>query len=787
MKYTTIRIIIFVFSLSYNFLNGQEIKPDEEPAPKRIIETKNENSNSTSTSHIPEENFFKLEEKIVVTASRSKENIRKAPASIVVVSEEDIKNRGYTSIDEILYDLPGFDVIFPDGSFYITAYQRGYRTPYTNRTLIMIDGKIDNSLYFQTADISRQYSVSNIKRIEILYGPASVMYGPNAFQGVINIITKNPKDNKEENSPGGKLLLQYGSYSTIAADGNVTFRSGDFGFSATAKALNSKGPDLSNRGGYLSNYWSGNLDAWGPILQQGDAGKKFGTYSDPARDYSAHVMGNIANLKMGIMHWTVQEGYGTYWPNDRVQNGALWSKASTMYYIENDVQLTKAIRSYSLISYRENPLYGNFAQAVPDNKDNRYSNVSYTRWVTENSSQLMNQNFEIKISNSLELLLGVKYESKRLTKFYDVPGYTTTSYSSVTIPAGYRGNVYSTEPFYLRPPPQADKMPENNLISTTDYGGFTQGKLIVNKFIFSPGIRYDENSIYGHSVNPRISNIYLLNDSTTLKLLYGEAFNEPPQYQLYGGFAGRQTNISLKPEKVRSTEFIIMKEGRNNLQEVSIYYQRYENVIKEEAENAGRRRIYGGEYKLNFHLKNFLDINIPLKSYLNYTFTEALSQIEYDRNSKKWRTGSSIAGDNEIYLPRATVDILPRREEYMTLGDIARHKLNIGTNIPILQNLFIDLRTQYVGKRTLYLSNPLRWEGKTIDPYVLFHLHISWEFFKAMNLAIKINNLFNTGITHPGVDLANAGDNYYARSQGFRPSLHPQPGRSFLVIFTYTF
>ncbi len=113
----------------------------------------------------------------------------------------------------------------------------------------------------------------------------------------------------------------------------------------------------------------------------------------------------------------------------------------------------------------------------------------------------MNQNFEIKISNSLELLLGVKYESKRLTKFYDVPGYTATSYSSATIPSGYRGNVSSTEPFYLRPPPPADKMPENNLISTTDYGGFAQGKLSISKFIFSPGIRYDENSIYGHSMN----------------------------------------------------------------------------------------------------------------------------------------------------------------------------------------------------------------------------------------------------------------------------------------------
>lgn len=788
MKNNPLKITLYLIFLFYASLYSQETQPVKETVPEKMTtEPKNENPNPTSSNSIAEENFFKLEEKIVVTASRSKENIRKAPASVVVVSEEDIKNRGYTSIDEILYDLPGFDVVFPDGSFYITAYQRGYRTPYTNRTLIMIDGKIDNSLYFQTADISRQYSISNIKRVEILYGPASVVYGPNAFQGVINIITKNPKENKEENSPSGKLILQHGSFSTTAADGNVSFRSGDFSFSATAKALNSKGPDLSNRGGYLSNYWSGNSDAWGPILQQGDAGKKFGSYSDPARDYSANIMASIANLKMGIMHWTAQEGYGTYWPNDRVQNGALWSKASTMYYIENDVQLTKSIRSYSLISYRENPLYGNFAQAVPDNRNSRYSNVNYTRWVTQNSSQLMNQNFEIKISDSLQLLLGVKYESKRLTKFYDVPGYTITSYSSATIPSGYRGTIHSTEPFYLRPPPPADKMPENNLISTTDYGGFAQGKLTISKFIFSPGIRYDENSIYGHSVNPRISNIYLLNESTTLKLLYGEAFNEPPQYQLYGGFAGRQTNISLKPEKVRSTEFIFMKEGRSTLQEVSIYYQRYENVIKEEAENAGRRRIYGGEYKLNFHMKNFLDINIPIKSYLNYTFTEALSQIHYDRNSKKWRTGTSIVGDNEVYFPKASVDLLPRQEEYTTLGDIARHKLNLGTNIPILHNLFIDLRTQYVGKRTLYLSNPLRWQGKTVDPYVLFHLNISWEFFKAMTLALKVNNLFNEGITHPGVDVANAGDNYYARSQGFRPSLHPQPGRSFLVMFTYTF
>ncbi len=168
MNNTVFKIIVYLISLFYTNLYSQETQAAKETVPEKITtEPKNENLNSPSSNNITEENFFKLEENIVVTASRSKESIRKAPASVVVVSEEDIKNRGYTSIDEILYDLPGFDVVFPDGSFYITAYQRGYRTPYTNRTLIMIDGKIDNSLYFQTADISRQYSISNIKRVEI--------------------------------------------------------------------------------------------------------------------------------------------------------------------------------------------------------------------------------------------------------------------------------------------------------------------------------------------------------------------------------------------------------------------------------------------------------------------------------------------------------------------------------------------------------------------------------------------------------------------------------------------
>ena len=122
------------------------------------------------------------------------ENILDAPAAMVVITAEDIQNRGYTNLAEVIADLPGFDVVMANGTSYIFAYQRGYRTPFTQRTLLMIDGKVDNHLWTHEAVISRQYALSNVKKIEVLYGPASAVYGPNAFLGIINVVTDDGAD-----------------------------------------------------------------------------------------------------------------------------------------------------------------------------------------------------------------------------------------------------------------------------------------------------------------------------------------------------------------------------------------------------------------------------------------------------------------------------------------------------------------------------------------------------------------------------------------------------------------
>jgi iron complex outermembrane receptor protein len=157
-----------------------------------------------------ERDFFNQE---IQTASARDENLREAPATMVVVTAKEIKQRGYTDLPEVIKDLPGFDVMIANGTAYMMAYQRGYRTPQTTRTLFMINGVVDNLLWSHEAAISRQYPLSNIKRIEVLYGPASAVYGPNAFLGIINIITYDGTEVKAGEIDGTVNVLA-GCFST---------------------------------------------------------------------------------------------------------------------------------------------------------------------------------------------------------------------------------------------------------------------------------------------------------------------------------------------------------------------------------------------------------------------------------------------------------------------------------------------------------------------------------------------------------------------------------------------
>ena len=130
----------------------------------------------------------------VSSVSKKAEDLNTAPATVKLINQEEIMDRGYIDLIDLLSDLPGFDISKIFSVTYANVYQMGFRQENTERTLFMIDGVEENDLWLNWAYISRQYPISNIKAVEILYGPSSTMYGPRAFMGAINVITYSPKE-----------------------------------------------------------------------------------------------------------------------------------------------------------------------------------------------------------------------------------------------------------------------------------------------------------------------------------------------------------------------------------------------------------------------------------------------------------------------------------------------------------------------------------------------------------------------------------------------------------------
>jgi outer membrane receptor for ferrienterochelin and colicins len=696
---------------------------------------------------------------IVETASGTKEKLFDAPATMIIITAEQIAQRGYQHLTEVLQDLPGFDVIVPNGVMYSNSYQRGYRLPFTSRTLLMFNGVVNNLLWSDEASISRQYPFSNIKQIEVLYGPASAVYGPNAFLGIINIITYDGSE-LETGSIKGNVNISVGSFNSKAIDATIRGRPGEnTAFALSIKNFTSDEADLSDKWGFVSSEQLANRDIWGPILDFDHEGKPLGEYHDPTKNYGVLANFSYKDLKLGAIHWKYKEAYGPYYASDRVQTNLFWNKDNNQYYLEYKPRLSDKLQAISHLSYQSSRHYGYWGEAEPDWNPGleKYSYVSLTQWNSQSHRWLFKQDFEYDLEQ-IKILGGVKYQRSEFTKAYDIPGYWPPAISSTT-PAG-EGIAHSTDSHYQRPIPPHRDMLDSNLIHTKDIGGYVQGIFDLEDWRFNLGLRYDKNSIYGRAINPRSSVIYRYNEDLNFKLLHGRAFQEPAPLQLWGGWNGRKSNEDLRPERVQNLEFIVQQRWQKYLHELSLYRAHYADVVKEEAANGGERTIRGLEYRLQAVMDNPLYAD-DLELYFNYSYTRSRSHVYYDHDLAQWLLGKA------------------------ELGDIAPHKWNLGIHVPLNADWSINLRTNYVGKREAYLRNPLRNEGK-IAGYMVLNATLNYEY-EPFRLTLRVLNALDKDYYHPGAESASAGGDFSQRSLGYQNSLLPQVGRSFWLNLNWQF
>jgi len=153
-----------------------------------------------------------LKEETVSIASRYEQPISEAPSNVYVITDEDIRHSGATDLPTILRRVPGLEVMQVTGADFNVS-SRGDNQLSSNKLLVMVDGRsiyvdVQGSVFWKAIPVT----LPEIKRIEVQKGPASVLYGFNTFDGIINIITKSPEEMK-----GATVQVGGGSYGTLSS------------------------------------------------------------------------------------------------------------------------------------------------------------------------------------------------------------------------------------------------------------------------------------------------------------------------------------------------------------------------------------------------------------------------------------------------------------------------------------------------------------------------------------------------------------------------------------------
>src|SRR5882724_6143255 len=150
----------------------------------------------------------------VTTTSKGPEEVWRTAAAIYVLTQEDIRRSGATSVPEVLRLVPGVEVARIDSSSWAVGI-RGFGSGFSKSVLVLIDGRNVYTPLFAGVNWKLQnVMLEDVDRIEVIRGPGGTIWGTNAVNGVINIITKNSKD----------------SHGTLASVGGGTIDQGTGGF-----------------------------------------------------------------------------------------------------------------------------------------------------------------------------------------------------------------------------------------------------------------------------------------------------------------------------------------------------------------------------------------------------------------------------------------------------------------------------------------------------------------------------------------------------------------------------
>ena len=674
----------------------------------------------------------------IAAASRSERSIKDLPSTVYIITREEILNNNYSSLVDALKDIPGVKVSQPGTGTHGEKYlMRGLWG--NNYTKILVNGIPIRPSAVDGMPIGEQINMRNVERIEVVYGPASALYGADALAGIINIITYNPDGNT------ALLETSFGTNGYVSPKFYVSLANNDL--------------RLNLYGGY-SKRKDMNIDREGEAFSQTNlfgGAVSVGRLPSESRNIGIEILFKNFHLSFDNMYRadpsSLEQDSSYYiWDNPDLKYGETIQKASISHRLNlNKVTLNSFV---SFLRYRldTDSAFGMIFYPSPLYKFTASDDIL----IEESVVYEHDENWEF-VGGFSYLYAGAMPKTNDLIKPFD-----STLYKPFSLDIPERG-VYQS--------PLLGDFGFNPL-TYSNLAGFLQATFSNERFTLMMGARYDDHSEYESKTNPRFAGLLNITEKTSIRASYNQAFRAPPPYKVYNSIAvdngdGSIFYMQIPNEELGPERFSAFEVGLRHLfnSNMSLELVGYSNWISSLI-SSGRKELDPTKYPYPDGTHANTDINsVDAKSTLNGV--DLIFQLNnvYEPANLNASFYLSYMKGNETLPDGDKIDFFRNTPEFLV-------KLRV--NATPVKHLYLGVDTLYCSEwyARIWKKADLEKPENRSDGYFLMDVTANYFLpvkYGEVKLFFKLNNAFDVSYG------------------GFKYRDNPQYKRRFFVGMVFSF
>lgn len=641
----------------------------------------------------------------ISSVSLQEEKVSQAPASVFVLSGDDLRNAGFRTLGEALRTVPGLFVV-PDTAYFNIGV-RGLSMPgdQQSRFMVMVDSvPVNDSVGIGQSFIDRELPVGlqAVERIEVIQGPIGGIYGPVAFTGAVNVVTR------KSIKPSADVLA--------GAEVNSVGLSGGELSGAFSGRLFGKVDVLANIGGWGTRGGTTTYPEW----------SLFSDRPSPA-DATVHLGASHAEnalLKLGWEGLTFTLGYAQKRHGlDSAPYGAVIGNPGTYYSNQNVLMNLAWEHRIGIVGVM---LRGSFQEALyhdelpfSDGAQLRnYRDDSFDRWASA----------EARV--------------------------TVTPIPELRLVAGGLGQYHLTDQLYGYTDEDRTQTPVR--YGSVNLYALLEGRLLHERLLLQGGVNYSYHSLFSGTLVPRAAAVYRVTDTLTAKLSVSGGFRHPTFFEaFYDDGVAFVPNKELTGDSALSTELTIEAQPRRWARVgVTGFDTHYARLIAEKSVldpladgvpgpgamdvlssyvnlppfdvygaqaffdlRQNRARVWGGVSVQDFHSDSFS--RLPGFAHLTANLTVSTS-YPYEP--------VTLSASGVLISPRWKDTVVPGAEAYVPWGGSLQ--LSARWAVPWVRGLALQLVVQNIFGQTL--RHPVQGDYAPIteaqEPELLGRFNVEWRY-----------------------------------------------------------